>query len=391
MVLPILLAQYLFAPNLGDIDRAQKIDEALTMFCASNRQSVEKGEDEYFSSKKYEYLVDGEKYPSLEECISAAKDLYGVNEIVDILSDNQTVYDVYHFEDDALDCNSFEDIFPDEYSSEFSRLRYEVWLKNFVLEADNLKCQEQLRQVSMVTVEPGPNRTTEALYLTRNEKRGSIIPEGIVVSDEEFSDLRRMISEPKTYSKQRLEQIFCDTDRKKISFNDPLQDIYRNTEIYQFESFSEQAFNDMVTDGVRSALQARGVQRLSDLATNNMILDSAEIMAKKYEMIRVESNGHFDYSGGKLNPDSLYIHNGVAYNSRDLGNYLWGATMKCLNVPYTVAKVGAETNGFFNTISDNNIGNGAGSSGIILTGDSSRDQEVIKKGYETNIDCSSFH
>jgi hypothetical protein len=74
---------------------------------------------------------------------------------------------------------------------------------------------------------------------------------------------------------------------------------------------------------------------------------------------------------------SLTIVGDRAYNGADLGNFMWGMAMRKLGFPYWTSAWGAEVNGFFNSIGQNNDK----AWGIVLAGDSDPDQAAIRNGY----------
>ncbi|MBI2579806.1 MAG: hypothetical protein HYW27_02800 [Candidatus Aenigmarchaeota archaeon] len=77
------------------------------------------------------------------------------------------------------------------------------------------------------------------------------------------------------------------------------------------------------------------------------------------------------------------VVDGVAYNRYDFGNYLWGAAMKVLDLPYGMVQVGSEMNAVLNTYEQN--GYEAPWYGLSLTGDSKEDQIAIFKGYSSRF------
>lgn len=78
------------------------------------------------------------------------------------------------------------------------------------------------------------------------------------------------------------------------------------------------------------------------------------------------------------NYNKLVIVDNVAYNSYDAGNFVWGAAMNELNIPYLITRIGAEVNAIVNSRRDNNF-----ASGLILQDDSG-DIMAYMRGYHWN-------
>ena len=73
--------------------------------------------------------------------------------------------------------------------------------------------------------------------------------------------------------------------------------------------------------------------------------------------------------------NKLSIVDGVAYNLKDAGNFLWGAGMSRLGFDYSSIVIGSEANSLINGRRDNPF------VGQIFTPDHPYDQNAIRKGY----------
>ena len=112
---------------------------------------------------------------------------------------------------------------------------------------------------------------------------------------------------------------------------------------------------------------------------SEMISDRNHVLIE-YILENSRSGGKFDCGSYLSNGDTfessrLGIVKGVAYDLKDGGNFMWGQLMSRL-VPYYIAKIGSELQGFLNGQSDNGQG-----SGISWLGDSAADQRAIWNGY----------
>lgn len=58
------------------------------------------------------------------------------------------------------------------------------------------------------------------------------------------------------------------------------------------------------------------------------------------------------------NSNKLLLIDGIAYNAYDAGNFMWGAAMNKLGIPYLITRIGAEVNAIVNSSRDNNKGIG---------------------------------
>jgi RHS repeat-associated protein len=92
--------------------------------------------------------------------------------------------------------------------------------------------------------------------------------------------------------------------------------------------------------------------------------------------------GKLDYCG-IFSSNTLYIIGNVAYDNFDAGNFIWGNSLKHLNIPFEATKIGSEYNGFWNGKQQNGEWNSSKPKYQRITwfGDSSDDQRAIEKGY----------
>jgi hypothetical protein len=96
-------------------------------------------------------------------------------------------------------------------------------------------------------------------------------------------------------------------------------------------------------------------------------------VSERYFFAKDEATGAMDYFKDYPLP-TLIDHR--LYNPKDAGNFTWAVGMRKLGFSYLEVKVGSEVNAFFNTREQNDDG-----SGIILMGDSQKDQTAIKYGF----------
>lgn len=98
----------------------------------------------------------------------------------------------------------------------------------------------------------------------------------------------------------------------------------------------------------------------------------------RYRYAREQATGAMDYRMHLASSKAFLLLDGTLYNAFDAGNFIWGAGMRRLGFSYLEVKLGSELNGALNTRSQNEQGNG-----IILLGDSRKDQRAIKAGYNS--------
>lgn len=85
--------------------------------------------------------------------------------------------------------------------------------------------------------------------------------------------------------------------------------------------------------------------------------------------------------GAQPYQDEFYLIDGIAYDSFDGGNYLWGMAMKALRIPFSYVKIGSELNAVFYSKDQNLIQYKNWLDSIEWTGDSETDQRAIRRGY----------
>jgi len=108
-----------------------------------------------------------------------------------------------------------------------------------------------------------------------------------------------------------------------------------------------------------------------------------------YEDLAIASGarGSLDF-GGVAAVEKLTVYGGRAFNQKDFGNFLWGAALQSLKVPYNpTTKIGSEVNGFWNGKEQNNQWHHGQSylDRITWRGDTSEDQNAIRNGYNWGI------
>jgi hypothetical protein len=119
---------------------------------------------------------------------------------------------------------------------------------------------------------------------------------------------------------------------------------------------------------------------ISNLKSNSLI--QKLIFIYKESM----SRGSLDYYAKcpliyEVDNDDLFCIDKTVYDAKDFGNFIWGATLKRLKLPYSMVKVGSEINAFFNCKKQNyDIETFLG---ICWLGDSPEDQMAIKNGYNS--------
>ncbi len=108
-------------------------------------------------------------------------------------------------------------------------------------------------------------------------------------------------------------------------------------------------------------------------------------LVDKYKYIYNESmgGGKLDYCCTDFNSDELYLIGGVAYDNYDAGNFVWGRSVAVLGVPFDIAVLASEFNGFWNGKKQNGEWFPGESvwDRITWLGDSDDDQKAIKRGY----------
>ena len=105
--------------------------------------------------------------------------------------------------------------------------------------------------------------------------------------------------------------------------------------------------------------------------------------------------GKMDYGANYgLSRETFYVRNGIAYNLGDYGNYLWGAGMATLGIPYINASIGAHLNNMFSGKEQQGptdykatyyFGPGTYSNEGMTLFDSPEDQRAIYNGYMTGV------
>jgi hypothetical protein len=104
----------------------------------------------------------------------------------------------------------------------------------------------------------------------------------------------------------------------------------------------------------------------------------------------LDLNGYhrvFNFEGCEIAPFDehaalLIILNRTAYDVSDFGNFMWGACMSALRIPYLFAKLGSEGNAFFLSKEQNGWANSRWFwKNWEWTGDSTADQRAILEGY----------
>ena len=98
-----------------------------------------------------------------------------------------------------------------------------------------------------------------------------------------------------------------------------------------------------------------------------------EGVIERYQFAKEESTGAMDFF---KNFEIPALIDGVLYNPKDAGNFTWAVGMHKLGFSYLETKMGSEVNAFFNTREQNDD-----DAGIILMGDSKKDQAAIKAGF----------
>ena len=100
------------------------------------------------------------------------------------------------------------------------------------------------------------------------------------------------------------------------------------------------------------------------------------------------TTGGMDYLKVLYKENTLYIKNGVAFNDKDFGNFLWGLTMNELGFSLIIAKAGAHYNNMKNINTQNND---VLEKGFVKASwkrpwkyfDSPTDQRAIRMGWKT--------
>jgi hypothetical protein len=115
------------------------------------------------------------------------------------------------------------------------------------------------------------------------------------------------------------------------------------------------------------------------LEVSGVNADENRGLMAKYQYARKEATGAMDYRMHLPKANGFILIDSVLYNGFDAGNYIWGAGMRRLGFSYLEVKVGSELNGAFRTRSQNEQGHG-----VILSGDSNKDQRAIKAGYHSS-------
>jgi RHS repeat-associated protein len=78
----------------------------------------------------------------------------------------------------------------------------------------------------------------------------------------------------------------------------------------------------------------------------------------------------------------LFVIDGVAYNGKDAGNFLWGASLSKLKVPLLLAQIGAHYNNHKSGNAQNPEGDDYEPQKGLIRLDSPADQRAIKKGHK---------
>lgn len=160
----------------------------------------------------------------------------------------------------------------------------------------------------------------------------------------------------------------------RFDFHDPIQDV---TGRGRQETMKDQPLSylklDRSIDTRKAAQMIDAIPR--DFAKKDRLAGLAFIANESVEGML----DFISYSGqvrGKVTGDRIYLFLGRAYNAHDFGNLMWGAAVAKLGIPEITASLGAELNGFLNTKAQNGE-----NPGIILYGDSDRDQDAIRQGF----------
>ena len=131
--------------------------------------------------------------------------------------------------------------------------------------------------------------------------------------------------------------------------------------------FTDAFFNDpkAIEDGSINRLQVVTDAQIENILAESGVEDQAN-KTNKYSYALRESNssnikgdGHMDYvitglyQGATISAYDNYLFvtktegKIVAHNTYNFGNFLWGAGMAALGIPYPIAKLGAHLNNFF--------------------------------------------
>jgi hypothetical protein len=102
----------------------------------------------------------------------------------------------------------------------------------------------------------------------------------------------------------------------------------------------------------------------------------------KYKYIYEQSGGamNLDFAGS-IPAASLAVFDDIIYNKKDFGNFLWGATMQKLGVPFGLVNAGSEFNGFWNGKAQNGNSPKFYIDRITWSGNAHEDQVAIRNGY----------
>ena len=163
-----------------------------------------------------------------------------------------------------------------------------------------------------------------------------------------------------------------------LSFNDPNHD-----------------FNALLEGGRISELTYVSDANVSDMMQRSGVTSTmARLFPYAYAWNQSVA-GKMDYGVYYgLRKDSFYVRDGIAYNLGDYGNYLWGAGMATLGIPYMNASIAAHLNNLFSGLDQNGsvnkdaqyyFGPGTYNSEDMTWFDSPEDQRAIYNGYMTGI------
>jgi hypothetical protein len=112
----------------------------------------------------------------------------------------------------------------------------------------------------------------------------------------------------------------------------------------------------------------------------NQLGFSSETEKYKYIYEQSGSTKNLDFAGS-IPTASLAVFNEIIYNDKDFGNFLWGASMQKLGVPFEIVNSGSEFNGFWNGKVQNGYTPKFYIDRITWSGDAHEDQVAIRNGY----------
>lgn len=193
------------------------------------------------------------------------------------------------------------------------------------------------------------NKLGELLGIFKNDNSNEDQPLGIIIDSQFKANIKETVSK-----NNLIEKMMLSTHISYFDFNDPVQDLTHpptNIDLHRGKLIPFYIYDSGIQNS-RSTIE-------------------------RYKFAKNEATGAMDYFKHFTKPTLI---EGRLYNMKDAGNFSWAVGMRKLGFDYLEVKIGSEINAFFNTREQNDDYHG-----IILMGDSKKDQTAILKGYYSYI------